>query len=139
MSEHSTEHLASSLKEMSEHCQVMLSVLKADRDLFVENDMSALEANNKRKMELIDRLNLLVKGITDRYPQGILQDASLSGDVHELVKGLAPQVSECYDSIAINKNIVYSNMTHLKNVWDKILALKSEMNSVYDRMGQRVK
>ena len=132
-----------SLKKMVNYCHDIKVLLKNDTEHFSNNDISKIEVSNKSKMELIDKLNLLTHELDGYYLNNqagsilerIEKESGDKGDVQNTLAELKTEIANCYQYIMTNSSIVFSNLHHLKRIWDNLLAASPNMDCVYDQSG----
>jgi hypothetical protein len=134
-----------SLKKMISYCIEMQELLKKDAAHFAMNEVSVLEENNKRKAEVIEKLNIAVKELNTSYPieslQNLLQSKNHTPQ-HDVLKNalesLRAEIGICNKHLAVNNHIVRSNMEYIKEIWSQVVSFKAELN-LYDNKGLTVK
>lgn len=137
--------LLSSVRQMLDCCREIQNLLQHDKEYFTENQLDKVNESNQRKAELLDKLNLLAvevnskKQLTSLF-NDTLQDVNqpLSGtqsELRTLVGELREEISNCYKYVVINSGIVFANLQQLKNIWDRMLACKTDDTCVYDNKG----
>lgn len=121
-----------SLMEMVRYCREIRILLDNDITSFSTDNLEALEVNNKKKSDVIERLNSMAKAL---HKNDVENDAELSGIVNELKM----EVKDCFKSIVMNNNIVNANMNQLREIWDKVLSHKQSTEGLYDNAGCTLK
>ena len=144
MSNESQMLLISTLKEMLNCCQKIHGLLKNDGHLFTNDQFESINNSNKMKIEWITKLSNLVSELTTAHPQGFMEQVKQSKDnssetseLRLLANQLNNEVMHCYQYIRINSSVLSTNLQMLKNVWDKLIMLKSE-DKLYDVSGHIV-
>lgn len=134
------------LKQMVRCCQDIQALLEADKDHFIQNHLTLIEESNKKKSELIVKLDVLANELNGRHPDGLMKrigqnktDLTSAGhdELASVVEELKAEVNKCYKYISINSNIVFTNLQQLKEMWDKIVVCKP--GDVYDHTGSTVR
>lgn len=121
-----------SLKEMIQHCKNIQILLETDRNHFSNNDLKSLEESNVKKAELINQLNQLVTQVDTH-------EIKSKTDIDSIINQLKTEVNQCYKLLAVNNNIVFTNMQQLKEIWDKLAVQQRTAESIYDHNGCTVK
>jgi hypothetical protein len=141
--------VASLLVKMTEYCQQMQTLLKNDQEQFGKNDLSTITESNKQKTVLINQMNTLIHKLETAKAQHptnhLLSDIETSENhpsnqqLKTTISAFKQELSTCYQAVLTNNNIVSSNLQHLKNIWDKLIAAGSDQANVYDRSGNTTK
>lgn len=142
-----------SLRNMLNCCREIRDLLLKDQRNFVRPDLSAIEAiveSNKKKTELLNKLDLLAANINQReldtQPSRFLEkleqdmqslDQRRREEIRTIVKDLRIELKACDNSIAKNMDMILANLNQFKSIWDTLLAYKSQNDCTYDRMGER--
>lgn len=126
--------LLTALKEMIGYCKTLHQLLKADSDHFIGFETTALEENNNKKTIVINQLAALHQRVNAVFPQGLVEAAKQHPNMSNLVEQLETEINDCYHCIKVNSSTVYANLTTLKEVWDRLIASKSE-SLTYDQSG----
>lgn len=129
--------LALALKEIIEYCRTLHHSLKDDVDYFTHDNFAALEVSNKKKSQLIVQLSSVIYELSKIYPSGLkeaITQLPSSHEIKQLLVQLNDEVVQCNHYIASNSGVVLTNLNMLKEIWDKLMALKSE-NRIYDKSG----
>ena len=135
--------LVSILERMIDHCQEMHQLLKNDKSHFEKDELSAIEKSNEMKMAVLGKLSDLVHEISTRYPEGLVKTIKqhISGphqtEIHALLDELNNEIQGCYKYMAMNNQVLYSNLSMLKEIWDKLIEIKAEQDT-YDQKGRMV-
>lgn len=131
-----------SLQEMLVFCQKIHDLLKLDGDYFAKDDFRQIEESNAKKMELLTELNEIVTKLSTIYPKGIIEQIKTQCAAHPeqselrmIAEQLHAEIKNCNKYIAINSSMVFNNLQMLKEIWDKLVMLKSE-NATYDLSGK---
>jgi flagellar biosynthesis/type III secretory pathway chaperone len=149
MSLRTDQTLAASLKQMLEYCHAMQTYLKSDQEYFSKNDLEKINNSNNEKAQLISRMSVTaqeLKAIMAPKDSSISimaalevyaakPDTSEKREIQTLVRQLKPEIDKCYQSLLINSKVVNSNLSFLKNIWDRLLSLTSDGNTLYDHKG----
>jgi flagellar biosynthesis/type III secretory pathway chaperone len=148
MSQRSDQEVIATLKQMLQFCHSIQVSLQGDLDHFSKNEMEKIGPSNDLKMQLLTRLSKLTQELKELLPEGTsadmiatLETYSAKSDTREkqemnrLVRDLKLQIEKCYQYLLTNSKVVYTNLSHLNNIWDKLLASKSESQSLYDHRG----
>lgn len=144
------EAVLSALKNMITCCRDIQGFLVKDQMEFGQNNLAVIEESNRKKVELLEKLNFLIENISRHcftHKQGnfikkiehdlIHQlDAEKQKELRLVVQELQFELNKCYNNIIKNIDLVFSNIKQFKEIWDKLLAGKLQMESTYDRMGK---
>ena len=148
MPEQTDKVLISFLSEMTEHCRAMQHLLKQDQNQFSQNNLKPIPASNQQKSLLIEKITQLTQQLmhpseTDTNVLQIIEARIANAELlHPLKKAsleFKNELALCYQAVLTNNHIVTANLQHLKNIWDKLAACRSEQSAVYDRSGNTVK
>jgi hypothetical protein len=118
------------VKQMVNYCQEIQKLLAGDQTLLINNDLNALIASNKQKADLLEQLTLQ-KNALKQSGHTALNDPTLSTKLNQLKN----ELSTCYQFTVTNYQVIYANLTHLKNIWDQVLATQEKANCTYDHTG----
>lgn len=133
--------LIKSLRHMTTQCEQVKALLANDREYFVKNDIVSLEQSNAKKIECLDHLRDLMDVASKNKLDAILQDESVNPvtqtKLKELIAELKVQITDCYQFITLNTQLVFSNIKNMKTMLDRLS--KSKHATLYDRMGNQVK
>ena len=142
--------ILSSFKEMIKCCQEIQTLLSNDLSHFSKNEYVSIEENNKKKFDLLNKLNSLAVEINTRHADGspanflekLAQDPNYSTptaqhEINHILQELKSEIEKCYKHVMTNSDVVFSNIQQLKYIWDQLLS-KSD-NHVYDRIGNVAK
>lgn len=136
----------SAIQRMLSYCKDIQALLQQDRDSFKANDINVLNDSNEKKSIVIGKLTALVNEMQDVSHSN--QSGNLFAKIEKqatdlnqtetikLVNELKLQISNCYQSIATNNQIVSANIHQFKQLADKLLSLKADMACVYDHKGE---
>lgn len=131
--------LLSPLKQLVKYCQELQHLLQLDTDYFATHDLPQIEEANKNKITVIEQMNSLLQTLPSHELKSILSTAAIPHEKNTLqntLNELKLEIQKCYQSMAVNNQIIYANIKNLKNVWDQILACQKTSNGVYDETGK---
>ncbi|MDR3476572.1 MAG: flagellar export chaperone FlgN [Gammaproteobacteria bacterium] len=138
--------IVSALAQMTEYCQHMQKLLKNDQERFEKNDLTTIAESNKQKAILVEKMNGLINQFemakTEPSTNHLLSDIerlASNPQLQKTVLAFKTELGNCYQAVLTNNNIVSSNLQHLKNIWDKLIACHSDQTNVYDRTGNTTK
>lgn len=139
------------LRNMIDYCRQIQGLLLNDQQSFSKNNFRTLEESNKKKVDLLEKLNFLIENMNQNFlpnqnnsfMKRIEHDiASLSSEkqkeIRSLIKELRIELGKCYNSIIKNIDIVFSSIKQFKEIWDKLLANKLQTDVTYNRLGKKV-
>lgn len=121
------------------------ALLKSDQAYFVQNDAKALLNSHTQKQTCLDQMaaelaaiQRIVPNAHDHLSQAIIthfQHHHLTElpHVETLIKQLQSTLSEGYGNLMTNSDVVFMNLNYLKKLWDKLLTLSPEYNTVYEK------
>lgn len=136
------------LKQIIQYSKELHVLLQHDRIHFIKDDINQINESNRQKEELLTKINRLVSSLqesTDKKNGSLLeriaetaasQDNTSKNEISAIIKELENEITHCYQHMAVNSNVIYATMQHLKNFWDGLLAQKSELECVYDHTGR---
>jgi len=152
MSMQSDQTLVVSLKQMVQYCHSIQQSLELDQEYFRKNDMARISKSTEDKAQLIERMTNLTNDLKSDLKY--MGPANKSGDIlaalenysarpdtrekreiNTLVRELKSVIEKCHQYLLTNSKVVYTNMSNLKNTWDKLLACQSDSNCLYDHKG----
>jgi len=130
------------IKEMLICCREIHDLLKQDSDQFSKDQLVPVEESNNKKMALITKLTTLIGELnTDEQKDllgTIIQNKTLPDEqieLRSLAKQLHDEIQNCYKYIVMNSKIVFSNLEMLKDIGDKLTALKTANQETYNETG----
>lgn len=134
--------LAASLRTMIDYCRQISSLLENDSEYFIKNNLNAIENSNAQKMAFMDKLAELTTQIHASCPQGLStaiseQDVSSQQELTALIEQLRTEIFNCHKHLEVNGSMVFANLQMLKDIWDKLIASKSD-DQVYNLSGNIV-
>jgi len=135
--------LLTSLKEMLHCCKEIQLLLHKDKDCFSHHQLNLIDLSNQKKVELLNKLNILVNDLHTNEKASDLWSKIAKNhqefipvedvELQQLMQELKSEILTCYKYIGVNSHIVFTNLQQLKEIWDKLLACKS--NDIYDNKG----
>jgi hypothetical protein len=139
------------LRNMIACCRQIQELLVVDQTAFSQHNFRSLEDSNKKKVDLLEKLNFLVENMNHNFlpnqqssfMKRIEHDiSSLSTEkqkeIRSIIKELQLELGKCYNSIIKNIDIAFSSIKQFKEIWDKLLANKTKTDLTYDRLGKKV-
>lgn len=134
------------------HFQELEQILGSDHSAFAENNTQQIELNNARKSELLEHISRTIQTISGspshRSTQSFMShleelqaqmDKKSQEEITNLLNGIRSTIQACERNIAVNSNIIYTTLNHIKQIWDDLLVSKPGMECVYDNKGQTQK
>lgn len=135
----------SSLEKMLDFFQGLRQLLEDDKLFFSQNNIAGIEESNKKKSILLEELAQLVNEFNetsfanknDTLIETLSKNSKnlqpgVRNSIHELAQKLEAEMVECYESLAVNNKIVFSNIQKLKEFWEKLSSFKLDGECVYD-------
>ncbi len=134
-----TDSLFHSLQQVLNYFKELHQLLQQDRTYFSEHNVAGIESSNVNKSNLLNQLNPLIQQIRTDENSTLLtsiknsnRDATSKNKLQQLVEEIQKEVTDCYQFLAVNNNIVYTNLNQLSALWKKILSYEEEVKYVYD-------
>lgn len=118
------------VQQMVSYCQAIQKLLENDQTHLINNDFNALTHSNQQKAELLEKLALQKNALAETGPRHFNDPA-----VNVTLDQLKNELSTCYQFTVTNYQVVFANLLHLKNIWDKVLATQETSDCVYDHTG----
>lgn len=140
----------SSLKEMIDHCENIQKSLVSDKNDFTINKFTNIDDSNRYKTMLLEQVNQLSTDLRKNAVllpyQGSLLEAlkqhanniaeNSQQEFTQLVTEFEIQITKCYEALAINNKIIYSNLDRLQDIWEQFMSCKPSASFVYDSKGK---
>lgn len=150
MQNKSVDALIASVKQMVNYCQEVHHLLMNDENHFQKQDLSSLDQSNKKKEELLDKLNSLTSGFAQdglmSQAGGLLDniehtdiDVNKKQELRQIIADLKAEISNCYEYVISNTHIISANLQFIQSIRQGLLSFTTEMESVYDNTGNKVK
>lgn len=144
MTDDSYTGLILALKGMIGCCEEMYALLEQDVVLFKSEKFTDIDLSNKKKGDVLLKLSIFINEINQLYPSGLsktlndqLKDLPEGHEVKQLFHTLQQCIMDCNQYINSNSSVVLTNLNMLREIWEKLVAIKSQ-NNVYDKSGNIV-
>mgnify|MGYP000514643379 CR=1 FL=1 len=144
--------LTTRVKSMLVHFEQLERILISDYECFGQNNTQQIEINNTQKVATLEHINAIIHSFPHRASNDSTEyflaqierqlsemDTRTQHEVSQLLIKLKQTILSCEQRVAINSNIVYSTLNHIKNIWDGLISDKVGMDCVYDSKGQTQK
>lgn len=140
-----TNSFISSLKDILNCFQDLRQLLDEDKNFIDKKNADHIEESNKKKSAVLENLAYLLNefksGLAPHESNNFLEvieantkdfHPDLKNEAQAIAKNLESEMLLCFESLAINNKIVFSNLQRLKDFWDKLSAIQLQRECVYD-------
>ncbi len=139
------ELIYQSVEQIIESIQKLAQLLLDDSRSFEKNDMTTINQNNEMKLQLLSIMSSQVNQLQCRIPltehgkQQTLSEYLGQLDYHHanrirnIIAKLHRQVTDGYQKLVINNNIVTSNLGMMNAVMEKLLKFSKQNLGIYEK------
>lgn len=133
------------LKGLIQTLDELNTLLKNDQVLFSQNKIAEVQLADDKKQKCLERITQALADIKKTLPnakENLIQSlrehiqkyhVAHQSTVNDLIQLLQTKLSDGYENLIANNHVVIMNLTYLKTLWDKLLTLSPEHNTVYEK------
>jgi len=145
------DHFHTLLSQLIDSIAQINTLLKHDEALFKLNSSNALSDNNEKKQIIIDKMQQQATALQaclplseqgkplsfQRYVDQL--DSSAARKINVLFDSLQAKLSEGYEHLVHNNQVVMGNLSFIKEFWDRLSSIAQANKDTYDNPSKSVK
>lgn len=137
--------LVKQLKGLIQSIDEVNALLKVDQQHFRDNKLEMLSQNDEQKQKCIENITVQLATLQKSLPDsrehlitGIIKhikqfNTSQQATVEGLIKLLQSKLTEGYEHLITNNDVIIMNLNYLKKLWDNLIALSPAHHAVYEK------